>query len=499
MLPLWIAILLAAASGPVLDAGFPDRYWWPMTFVGIAMVLVSLIGRRAGAGFVVGLVAGASFYFVHIHWATLFLGLVPWSALSTLEALFFAVGAVAIVLAYRWIPKAWPTPAGRIVLLPVAVAGLWTAREAIASVWPYGGFAWGRMSLSQSDSPFSDLFPWLGVSGVSFVMVWLVAVIIEAVRTPGIANYRRAVGVVGVIAAVAFVPAWPAITVGAIRVAAVQGNAKAGYFDVRERGDNLQDQLDATVPLFDENVDVVVWPEGGSDIDPTDHARAANVFDYVSSEMDAPLVAGAIDERNGEVYNTSFLWKAGEGAVDHYDKKHPIPFGEYVPDREFWRQFAPDLIDLIGRDYPPGQTDSVFDLGGVIAGINICFDISDDQVMTESVRQGAQVIFAQTNNADFGHTDESVQQLAIARIRAMELGRSVVNISTVGTSAIIAPDGSVISQLETFTPAAMVQDVPLSSASTPALLFGREIEWFVSGLGLASLVVSGLAVRGRRD
>ena len=43
--------------------------------------------------------------------------------------------------------------------------------------------------------------------------------------------------------------------------------------------------------------------------------------------------------------------------------------------------------------------------------------------MTDMVRQGAQIVFAQTNNADFGRTDESVQQLAIARIRAIELAR----------------------------------------------------------------------------
>ena len=57
----------------------------------------------------------------------------------------------------------------------------------------------------------------------------------------------------------------------------------------------------------------------------------------------------------------------------------------------------------------------------MLAGIAICFDIVDDQLMTRDAwSEGAQVIFAQTNNADFGRTDESVQQLAIARIRAIE-------------------------------------------------------------------------------
>jgi len=281
----------------------------------------------------------------------------------------------------------------------------------------------------------------------------------------------------------------------------VQGNGKAGYFDQRERGDLLQSQLDATYPLIGQDADVVVWPESGTDISPYDFAYGAQVLDYVSSAMDAPLVTGAITTREGEngaddtYYNSSLLWKAGQGALDFYDKKHPVPFGEYVPDRAFWRQFAPDLIDLIGREYTPGTTDVVFDIDGVIAGVNICFDIVDDQILTDSVDQGAQIIFAQSNNADFGRTDESVQQLAIARVRAIELGRTVVNISTVGTSAIIAPDGSTIDELPTYTAGAMLEDVPLSTVTTPAVLLGRQLEWLVSGVGLLGLVLAGVLVR----
>ena len=46
--PLWSAALLAAASGPIMDAGFPDLSWWPLTFTGIGIFLVSLRGRRPG-------------------------------------------------------------------------------------------------------------------------------------------------------------------------------------------------------------------------------------------------------------------------------------------------------------------------------------------------------------------------------------------------------------------------------------------------------------------
>ncbi|MCU1423724.1 MAG: lnt [Microbacteriaceae bacterium] len=481
-----------------MDAGFPDRDWWPATFVGIGLVLFSLVRRSAWGGFFVGLVAGLSFYLVHIEWASLFLGLLPMIALSSLESLFFAVGAVAITLAYRWVPRVWRSTWARLLFLPLIVAGLWTGREAIASVWPYGGFAWGRVALSQSESPFAALFGWLGVSGVSFVMVFIVAVAVEAMRLRTADRVVRAAVAVGLVAVVLAIPAFPVSSQTTMRVAAVQGNGQAGYFDDREQGDLLKAQVDATIPLIGEDVDVVLWPESGTDISPLESRYAARVFDYVSEEMAAPLVSGAITTRGDEYFNSSVLWLPGDDAVDYYDKKHPVPFGEYVPDRAFWRPFAPELIDLIGREYTPGTTDAVFDIDGVVAGINICFDIVDDQLLGDSVRQGAEIIFAQTNNADFGRTDESVQQLAIARIRAIELGRSVVNISTVGTSAVIAPDGSTMDQLPTYRPGAMVENVPLSTVTTPAVLLGRQLEWLVSAVGLLGLLIAGLAARGRR-
>jgi len=227
------------------------------------------------------------------------------------------------------------------------------------------------------------------------------------------------------------------------------------------------------------------------------------------------LVAGIITARdtgkvdaNGDpiyqYFNTSTLWHAGVGQVDYYDKKHPVPFGEYVPHRWFWRQFAPELIDLIGREYTPGTTDAVLDLGSentdgrsVPAGIAICFDIVDDQLIREMVDQGAQLVLGQTNNADFGRTDESVQQLAIARIRAIETARTVVNVSTVGTSAIVLPDGAIQVQLPWYEPGVMVEDVPLLTTVTPAVLAGRQLEWLACIVGLGGLLIAGIG--GRRS
>jgi apolipoprotein N-acyltransferase len=502
--PLWGAVLLAIAAGVLLDAAFPDAGIWPLAVVGVATVLVALRGRRPGGGFLTGLVFGLTFYLVHIEWATLFLGDLPWLALSTLQALFVAGGSVLLSLAYRWLPRVFPSRLGRVGLLPLAVAGLWTAREAISAVWPYGGFSWGRVAMSQSESPLRHLFPWLGISGVGFVLVALTAFALELWfarprRLPGLPTRAGAdlLLLAAVAAAALAVPGWATSDAGSLRVGAVQGNTRSAYFDQRGYdGEILDGHISASLPIIDDDLDVLLWPEGASDLDPLQSARAAEALDLVSDAAHAPLIVGAITTRGDQIFNSSLLWEPGQGDVDTYDKRHPVPFGEYVPDRAFWEPFAPDLIGLIQREYTPGTTDPVFDLGKAVVGVNICFDIVDDALMTESVQDGAQMLFAQSNNADFGHTDESVQQLAIARIRALETGRAVVNISTVGTSAVIAPDGSTIDQLPTYQVGTMVDDVPLRNGLTPAVVAGRAFEILVSGFGLAALILAG--IRSRR-
>jgi apolipoprotein N-acyltransferase len=502
-LPLWAAVLLAAVAGTVNSYAFPGRGWWPLVFVGTAMLLWTLRGRRFWASMLVGVVGGFAFFGNHILWLTVYLGPVPWLALAGLESIFFACGAALMALAWRFVPRLWPGTAGRLLGLPMVLAGLWVLREAVTSVWPYGGFSWGRLAFSQSASPFAPLVAWLGISGLSFVIAFLSAVLLQAFL-----EVRVAWTVRGTVAGFAFlfalaIPAWPVISAGSIRVAAVQGNSNSGLFAKIVPGASLDDHLQATVPLIGQSVDVVVWPENASDIDPLENTRAAQTLDFVSKAMKAPLVTGTITEnKKGETFNSLLLWENGKGAVDQYDKIHPVPFAEYLPDRSFWYPLAPSLFDLVPRDYSFGTRDNVFDIKGDVAGLAICFDIVDDSLISKMLRDGAEFIIAPTNNADFGHTDESSQQVGIARLRAIETGRSVVNASTVGVSAIFAPDGRVISQLPTFRAGSMVENVPLSHTTTPATLLSRGIEWLVAGLGVSGLALAMIfapsAARSRR-
>lgn len=484
-LNLWLALPMAALSGFALQGAFPANNYWPLAFVGVFLLLWSLLGRGVWSSLLVGFVAGASFWLTLINWLTLYLGPVPWLALGLLQAIFFGIGAMLISLAVNRGPTRWPTRWGRIGLVSIVVAALWTLRESITSVWPYGGFSWGRLAQSQSESPISHDVTWVGTAGLSFIVALTAALVFQVLR-----ERHRPLLVVPILFFVAMlvIPAFTISIQGTTNVLAVQGNSRAGLFDHGAPGAILQDHVSGTLPFVGKDIDMVVWPENASDIDPLESDVAALTLSTVSRKIGAPIVTGTITTTPDDHYfNSSLVWTDGLDA--QYDKIHPVPFAEYMPNRDLWRTFQPDLVDLVTRDYSFGTRSNVVDINGVLAGIAICFDITDDQQAYQMIDSGAQLILAQTNNADFGKTSENLQQLSIAKLRAIETGRSVVNISTVGTSAIISPTGSTIDSIAAYQPGAMFSAVPLSSTLTPAMALGRTIEWTIGAIGIIGLLL----------
>ncbi len=517
LLPLWLAAIVALVGGAVLDLAFPSVGIWPLAFVGIAMALISLIGRSIGGGLLVGLLFGFSFYLIHVLWATRYLGVIPWLALGGLQGIFWGVGSILIVLVYRWVPRLSARPVVAHVVTAALVGGVWTARELFMGSWPYSGFPWGRMGISQSESPLAHLTSWVGVTGLSFLMVTFTALAIEWFRfarqrrsasgTTQLATKRPDLrggwGVFGapiaaMLALFLVLPAFPTTPNGTMTVGSVQGNGPAGYFDDRSESSVMQAQLDASEPLRGEDLDVLLWPEGGVDWDPQVEPMVARLLDRLSIDVDAPVLMNAVTERGELIYNTSMLWEAGEGAVAFYDKRNPVPFGEYVPDRWFYEMIVPDLVGLIQREYTAGTNSPVFDIDGIKAGLAICFDVIYDAVVWEGAADGAEVYMFQTNNADFRGTDENLQQLAFARMRAIETGRSVVNISTVGTSQVIAPDGSTIDEIAEAEAGLMLTEVELRTGLTPAVVIGGWVQFVLLWGSLAGLVLVGVAVRVKR-
>jgi apolipoprotein N-acyltransferase len=144
---------------------------------------------------------------------------------------------------------------------------------------------------------------------------------------------------------------------------------------------------------------------------------------------------------------------------------------------------------MLQRDYTAGTAPPVMDAGGTTVGLAICFDVIYDDVIVDGAHGGARAYLFQTNNADFRGTDENLQQLAFARMRAIQTGRAVVNLSTVGTSQVIAPDGAMVEEIGVDRAGAMLTDVPLRTGLTPAVVAGPTLQGLFGWGSVLALVL----------
>lgn len=482
---LW-RVPLGALGGLIALYTFPTENIWVLTPLIPAFILLATLGVGFWKSFLIGFISGQVFYIAHIEWISLYLGPVPLLALSTLMALYFGLGtALTSYLYLRYKPKGT-----KLFFFAFVAAGVWTVRELVANNFPYGGFPWSKLAMTQSESIFSNWVWWGGLSLLSFVMVLLGALMALLVKHFRDRKLPKRAFVATALATM-LIPVITPIGLtteqsGEKVIAAVQGNANAGLFSNVDKGTILQNHIDATELVFDyelaAEIDLLVWPENASDIDPLRSQSAREKIEAVAASVDAPFVFGTLTVRGEESFNSTLLWLPGVGPVDYYDKKQPVPFAEYAPDREFWRMFAPDLVDMIPKGYSFGVRDGIYEIDDFVAGTLICFEIAEDSILRELATSGAQVILSQTNNADFGYSDETYQQAGIAQLRAIETGRAVVNVSTVGVSAIFLPNGEVLSEVDWYEPAVMVERVPLYTGNTPAMTVGAVFDWLVAAL-----------------
>ena len=503
-------MLQAGVGGLLFDGGFPGLGWWPLTFVGIAALFIALGRDSARWNALVGFAFGLAFFIPHLSWIDGTVGVVPWLALSVVEAGFIAL----LGASWSWARRGaviW----SRVRLQVPVFALLWVGVEELRSVWPFGGFPWGRAAFAQAESPVGQ-WAWAGGAPVVSLIVAVIGVLLAlaflALRRIDVgASSGHVLLAVVLVASGWLLPLDTAASDGRLRVAAVQGNVpNRGLDSFSQAREVLRNHVAGTEALLTEvgpgDLDIVLWPENSSDIDPTSDGAAAEMIDGAARAVDAPILVGTDNyPESGGRLNRSLLWDSSQGPLDSYDKRRPAPFAEYIPMRGIARRFS-DAVDRVRTDMIGGEGVGVIDLESerlgrtVPLGVGICFEVAYDDLIRDAAEAGAELLVIPTNNANFGLTDESTQQLAMSQLRAIEHGRATVQISTVGVSAVISPAGVVSQRTGLFTAEQMIATVPLRSELTPATRFGDEVSWALRGLAAAA-VLAGMAGarRVRRD
>lgn len=282
-----------------------------------------------------------------------------------------------------------------------------------------------------------------------------------------------------------------------ITVAAIQGSVPRLGLDFNAQRRAVLDnhvrrtqELAAAVEAGEaKKPDVVIWPENSSDIDPLRNSDAAALITQASARIGAPILVGAVLVNSDRTTtNSVIVWNGAAGPGERHDKKIIQPFGEYLPMRSFFRLFS-EYADRAGY-FVPGHGDGVVRAAGVDIGVATCYEVAFDRAFEDAMRAGAQLLTVPTNNATFGDSEMTYQQLAMSRVRAVEHGRALVVAATSGVSAIIGADGTVRQESPQFVPAALLADLPLRTSNTIATRVGPAPERVFVALTAAAMVTA---------
>ncbi|MCF2528060.1 apolipoprotein N-acyltransferase [Yinghuangia soli] len=468
-------LLLALLGGVLLFASFEPVDLWPLAFVGPALLIVALKGRRPAVAFRYGFVFGLALFAPLVLWLAN-LGWLPWVALTLAESALFGLLTMPVPALLR--RKAWP----------VWIAAWWIAVEAIRGREPLGGFPWGRLAFSQADSPALGWATVAGAPGLSLVVVLVPVALAWLVLTARKSPLPAVAALVGSLAVVGAGPLLlPDATGGGptTTVAAVQGNVpRARNLEEQTRVRNVtENHVKATLQLAADikagkvpKPELVMWPENATDSDPREDPYLGALVRQAVDAVGVPVLVGAILDGgpDGRPYNAGLMWRPSTdpqpGPGEWYAKRHLVPFGEYIPMRDVLGGLGD--LQLIPRDFEPGQDDPVlFRTGPIVLADTICYEVGYDGNVRSTVTPGANLMVIQTNNATYERGvsfGQSEQQLDMARIRAVEHNRATVVVSTVGISAVVAPDGAIMSRTGLWEPGVLVETVPLRAGTTLA-------------------------------
>jgi apolipoprotein N-acyltransferase len=512
-------------SGAVLDLGWIAAWLAPLSLI---LALRGVTPRRALAiGFLAGLLAHSAV----LHWiyvVTVTYGHAP-PVIGVIAPILLAA-YIASFTALFGVALAWLQQRG--LASPFAIAALWTALDHLRS-FALTGFPWATLGYAQHQNlALMPLVAWTGVYGLSFLSVLGAAALSRLFQPAWLAPDHRgprwvawaALGVVVLAHPLgAFLGAsrvaldWPTV-----RVAVLQGNIDQGVKwspEWAERTLAIYEELTRKAVL--KGAEIVVWPEtaapGSLDTDPALRGRISALADGAG----AFLVVGAVgvdgfDPATGQptgreavkIYDSAFLFDAAGRGLGRYDKSHLVPFGEFLPLRPLLGRFIRAIATgSAGRDVTPGKSPRSVALPGagagsgepaVTVGVPICYELLFPDLVRRFVGDGADVLFAITNDAWYGRTGAPYQFLVMTAMRSAEGGVWTARAANTGVSALIDERGRVREQTRIFERDFLVGEVPVRPPGVDDSFYVRHGDVFALACwgGLLALW-AGALVRGR--
>jgi len=340
---------------------------------------------------------------------------------------------------------------------------VWIAVE-MARSHLFTGFPWILLGYSVSGSgtlrQAADL---AGVPGLSFLLALSgVSVYLAGKRLSGGAFAKAAFPLIPGIAAILFLGLYgrtgPANPSGLparspeIKVAVAQGGIDQSVkWDPGNQRATLELYGELTRTARDAGAQLVVWPETAAPFFYGWEAGLSRRLDAIAAEGGIPIVFGAPwydPAQGGRYFNSVFLIDRRGVVLGRYDKRHLVPFGEYIPLRSVL--FFLKKLTAGESDFSAGTEPALFRVEGRPVAASICYEALFPGLIRDGVRGGAEWLVNVTNDAWFGDTVAPRQHLAMARMRCVEFRRPMVRAANSGISAVIDPGGAVVASLGLF-------------------------------------------------
>ena len=385
----------------------PPWGFWPLGVAGVAVLGGLLEGQSVRARALVGTAFGAGFFIPGLWWMAEFS--LPGAVLvMILETAFLAVASMAV-----------PPGRGRLLALPAALV----LAEAVRGAVPFGGLPMAGLALGQAASPFGQA----ARVGGPLLVLGLVVVASVAFVDAAVRRWRTAVVAAGVlvVATVAGLVAPDGGGGSMLSVASVQGGGRRGFSG--SEGDDPAEVLarhlaaGATVRL---PVDLVVWPEDVIDVEgPVTETREGKRVAGLARRLGAPLVAGVVEGDGDRFHNAAVVWDARGEVVDRFADLSPIP-----------------------RDAIAGTGSGLLRSPVADTAVMVSYEVFFASRARSGVRAGGHLLLVPTNAASYSTSQVPSQQVATARLRAIETGRDLVQAAPTGYSAFIDHRGTVLAR-----------------------------------------------------
>ena len=477
----------AVLGGGLVAFAMPPWGWWPCAYLGLAIVYQLTAVTSPWARFRRGSLFALAWVMPAMLWMW-GLTIPGYLAVTPIFAAGFGLLCAAV-----------PNRSGRSIGFVGAVVIWEVTRWSV----PFGGVPLATLAMSQADSPLAPTVRLLGplllvaltaTAGVGLSNLWTVWRRRPTIVTKAgwLSLAVPIVIVLGVPVLASFAPSGH--VVGSLDVALVQGGGEQGTRALNTSTEEVfRRHLEAST-LVEGPVDLVVWPENAIDTnDRLEKTPKWEILTDLAAQLDAVLVVGVTEDISDSSFVNSSVAISPEGeSLDRYEKKIRVPFGEFVPFRSLIEPLAPDYLPR--RDAVEGQTDSVLETPIGTFGAVISWEVFFDTRGRAAALDGSQLLINQTNASSYCLTILQTQQVASSKLRALESGRYVLQVSPTGFTGIVTPDGEMLQRTAVSEQAVVHGTVELRDGMTLATRVGR---WPMVVMALAMLAVPWVEARRR--